>query len=158
MTSQSRGFEILLVEDNPADAGLVRQALDEHRLEYTLHIISDGEQAIKFLNMLDRNANAPQLDLLVLDMHLPKRNGEEILKRLRSTERYAQTPVIVMTGGDSRSLEEKAIKHAAISFFRKPSRLYEFMQLGSIIENVLRTRTAGPGGGLGSRKNAAGGI
>jgi DNA-binding response OmpR family regulator len=73
-------------------------------------------------------------------MHLPKHDGEQILQRLRSTERYAQTPVVLMTGWDFNFMEKAAIKHAALSYFRKPSSTDEFMQLGNIVRGILDTQ------------------
>src|SRR4051794_29276278 len=120
--------EILVVEDRVEDAELVRMALKEHGVGCTVHFVRDGAKAIELLDSLDRDPNALPLDLVLLDMHLPKRDGGDILKRLRSTERYGQTPVIVMTGLHSPAVEEQATKHAAMVYFRKPSTLDEYMR------------------------------
>jgi CheY-like chemotaxis protein len=136
-------FEILIAEDNPADVALVREALKAHNIDCVLHVLRDGEQALALLDSLDRDPNVPRVDLLILDMHLPKHDGEEILKRLRSTERYAQTPVIVMTSYPSNSIEANATKHAAMFYFRKPSTLEELSELGSMVRNVLATQDRG---------------
>jgi len=134
-----KSCEILLAEDNPADAEMVRVALREHEIACTLHLVEDGGSALELLNRLDRDANAPRLDLVILDMHLPKHDGEEILKGLRSTKRYAQTPVIVMSGVSSRIIEEEtATKYAALVYFTKPASVTEYMRLGSIVRDVLR--------------------
>lgn len=139
MIARDSVFEILLAEDNPADVKLVQHALTEHQIGCTLHVTKDGVEAIGFLNALDASPNSQRLDLLLLDMHLPKKGGAEILQRLRSTERYAQTPVIVMTGANFEYAEHQALKHAAVSYFRKPSKLDDFMNLGSIVQNVLQS-------------------
>src|SRR5579872_5295261 len=114
-------FEILIAEDNPADVALVREALKMYGIDSVLHVLRDGEQALALLDSLDKDPKVPRVDLLILDMHLPKHDGEDILKRLRSTEHYAQTPVIVMTSHSSTRIEETAAKHAALFYFRKPS-------------------------------------
>ena len=137
MATSQRIFEILLAEDNPADVTLVRAALDEHRLDCTLHVMKDGAQAIAFVDSLDHNPAAPRLDLALVDMHLPKNDGEEILERLRSTERYADTPVVVMTSSESPRVQQAAEKHAALHYFKKPMSLEEFMQLGGIVRSIL---------------------
>jgi DNA-binding response OmpR family regulator len=137
MRTETTLFKIVLVEDNSADAALVRQALKEHYVDCALHLIRDGAQAIQWICALDTDAKVPPLDLLLLDMHLPKHDGEDVLKCLRSTEHYAQTPVIAMTSQDSSGIEKKAAKNAALVYFRKPSTLDEFMQLGSIVRQVL---------------------
>ena len=97
MAIETRRYQILLAEDSAADIGIVRIALRDQNLDHILHVARDGEEAIAFIENADNDAKSPGPDLLLLDMHLPKYDGEAILKRLRSTERYAQTPVVVMT-------------------------------------------------------------
>ncbi len=86
MSVVNQKYDILLAEDNPADAVLVREALIKHGINCALRVVRDGAEAIRFMNGLDTGQSGSRLDLLVLDMHLPKHNGEEILKTLRSTE------------------------------------------------------------------------
>jgi CheY-like chemotaxis protein len=136
-------FEILVAEDNPADVALLREALKIHKVDCALHVLRDGEQALALIDSLDRDPKRPRVDLLILDMHLPKHDGEEILKQLRSTEHYAQTPVIVMTSYRSSGIEAKAAKHAALFHFCKPSTLDELSELGSMVRNVLDARERG---------------
>jgi CheY-like chemotaxis protein len=137
MATEARPYQILLAEDSAADVGIVRLALRDQGLHHVLHVARDGEEAISFIEKADNDRKAPGPDLLLLDMHLPKYNGEEILKRLRSTELYGQTPVVVMTSSDSAADHDRAQKHAALFYFRKPSRLDEFIQLGVIVRDIL---------------------
>jgi len=137
MTTETKPFEILLAEDSEADAELVRQALQQHHIDCLLHIVSDGARAIEFINRIETDPNARPLDLLLLDLRLPICDGDEVLKRLRSTKYYAHTPVIVMTGLSSSAVKEKAIRHDAMQYFEKPSTLDEFLQLGSMIRRVF---------------------
>src|SRR5579862_6098678 len=101
VSTGTKPFKILLAEDNTSDVALVREALRTHEVDCVLHVIPDGAQVIHWLDTLDSDPDSAPLDLLLLDMHLPKFDGRDILKRLRSTERYAQTPVVVMTALDS---------------------------------------------------------
>lgn len=135
-------FKILLAEDSSADVLLVRRALRDHAIDCDLHVTRDGAEAIQWLMQLDGSPGGSSLDLMLLDMHLPKHDGEDILRRLRTTENYAQTPVIVMTSSDSPAMESVALRNAALHYFRKPSSLQEFMQLGSIVRNVLSRKAA----------------
>lgn len=139
MATEAKPIEIVVVEDSREDADLVGMVVQEHQIPCRMRVIRDGAKAIELLNALDGDPNAPQLDLFIVDMHLPKRSGEDVLRRLRSTERYAQCPVIVMTGLDSPMVEGTAMKQAALVYFRKPSTLEEYMQLGPMIRQVLRT-------------------
>jgi DNA-binding response OmpR family regulator len=130
-------MQIVLAEDNPADVELVRQALHQQKIVCDLIVIQDGEQAIKFLTRLDADRNIPCPALLLLDLHLPRRGGDEILKSLRATERCGQTPVVILSSSDSPKDRANAEKNAALHYFRKPSTLNEFMELGVIIKEVI---------------------
>ncbi|HZQ68002.1 MAG TPA: response regulator [Terriglobales bacterium] len=141
MARQGHPYHILLAEDSAADVGIVRVALRDQAFEHVLHVARDGEEAIAFIERADADSKAPGPDLLLLDMHLPRYNGEQILQRLRSTERYAQTPVVVMTASAAPEDEQRALKHAALYYFQKPSRLDEFIRLGAIVREILIGRT-----------------
>ena len=147
---------ILLAEDNPADVVLVREALKEHHVDCNLHVTNDGAQAVAFIESLDADFTSPCLDLVLLDMHLPKRDGEDILKRLRSTEHYGQTPVIVMTASEALEDREKAQKNAVLSYFKKPTSLAEYMQLGGLVRRVLSSNSANAKRGKTIQKNLGG--
>jgi CheY-like chemotaxis protein len=129
--------QIILAEDNPADVLLVREALAEHAISCDLRVIGDGEQAMKFIDQLDVDSKLPCPDLLLLDLHLPKRDGAEILTYLRASERCAQTPVVVLTSSDSPKDQARAEKNAAIHYFRKPSSLRQFMTLGAVVRELI---------------------
>jgi CheY-like chemotaxis protein len=134
--------QIVIAEDNPADVMLVRLALTEAGLDCELHVLADGEKTIDFIEEIDAKPASLVVDLLLLDMHLPKKDGEAVLKRLRSTENFAQTPVIVMTASDAPRDHAQAQKHAALHYFRKPSNLEGYMQLGVIIRDLLFPKPA----------------
>jgi CheY-like chemotaxis protein len=137
MRTLSETFEILLAEDNPADVTLVREALERQRLSYNLHVMKDGAETLDFIEDRDLPGRRP-IDLLLLDMYLPKFDGEEILRRLRETDQNSQTPVIVMTvSTDPRDIAA-ARRHAAMHYFMKPSSFQEFMQLGVIARDILQ--------------------
>jgi len=132
--------KIVLAEDSAADVMIVRMALEEADVHCTLQVLQDGEEAIRFIESLDADASSPPIDLLLLDLHLPKRDGEEILRRLRSTERNAQALVIVMSASDTPMDHERAQRHAALHYFRKPSSLSEFLQLGDLVRDIVEPR------------------
>ena len=132
---------ILIAEDNPADVLLVREAFREAALACSIVLVTDGEQAIDFIDALDQAGTNSRLDIALLDMHLPKRDGVKILRRLRSTEFHAQTPVVVMTSSDAPNEHQNAEKYAAFHYFRKPMTLSGFMELGVIVSDILAART-----------------
>jgi CheY-like chemotaxis protein len=137
--TQATPCEILLAEDNAADVALVREALKEHDVYCDLRIARDGAEAIAFIQSLDSTSHQGCPDLLLVDMHLPKHDGPDILRALRSTERCARTPVIVMSSSPAPAdweVEEKQVIH----YFRKPSTLSEFLELGGMIKEILAGR------------------
>src|SRR5580692_10401450 len=138
-----RAKYILLAEDNPADVQLVREALEDRSVDCGLHVVPDGAEAIAFLEQIDGKSSLPCPSLLLLDLHLPKRNGEEILRYLRAGERCGQTPVVILTSSDSPRDVENATRHAALHYFRKPSSLDEYLRLGDIVKEVVERGSGG---------------
>ena len=132
---------ILVAEDNPADVLLVREAFREAALACSIVLVTDGEQAIEFIEALDRGATNSRVDIALLDMHLPKRDGMEILRRLRATKFHAQTPVVVMTSSDAPDDYQNAGNPTTLHYFRKPMTLSGFMQLGLIVRDIIASRT-----------------
>jgi CheY-like chemotaxis protein len=132
---------ILLAEDNPADIHLVREALEDRVLGYELRVVSDGEQAVEFIARIDRDSTLVCPALLLLDLHLPKLDGEEILRCLRSSERCGLTPVVIMTSSDAPRDVEMATRNAALHYFRKPSTLEDFMKLGDVVQDIIVRNT-----------------
>ncbi|HEX5431653.1 MAG TPA: PAS domain S-box protein [Bryobacteraceae bacterium] len=135
MANETKTFEILLAGGSAEDADLVRQALEAHHVLCRLRIVRHAAKAIDLLKKLGKDPSTVCFDLLLLNMHLPNGDGETILKRLRSTEACAQTPIIFM---NSSSSQAEAGEKAAVVYWRKPSSADEYMRLGSIVQNMLR--------------------
>jgi CheY-like chemotaxis protein len=134
---ETKRFQIVVAEDNHADIMLIQEALKMHGVDCEIAVITDGAEAIRYFRVLDLDSRSPVPDLVLLDMHLPKCDGEDILKALRSTERIAQTPVLIMTGSATSEIEKIAQKHAALHYFKKPSTWMQFAELGTIVRNLL---------------------
>lgn len=94
-------IEILLVEDSPDDADLMKEALLEGTLSLRVSWVEDGEQAMEFLNRQGNYPEAPRPDLILLDLRLPRKNGQEVLEEIRSDPRLRCIPVVVMTANDA---------------------------------------------------------
>ena len=128
---------ILLAEDNLADAFLVQQALEEHDLDYDLRVLSDGEEALAFIDQMEKDSTHPCPELFLLDLHLPKYDGDSILERLRTSKRCGDTPVILLSSSDAPRDRTKAQMQAVVQYFRKPADLTEFMKLGKVIKTFF---------------------
>jgi len=126
---------ILLAEDNKADVYLVRKSLEEGGIGHELRTVRDGEEALRMLDDLGASLPCPQL--VLLDLNLPKISGNEVLERLRAHPECGNVPVIVLTSSDSPADRKDISRLGARAYFRKPSQLDEFMQLGQLIKRVL---------------------
>ena len=93
----SRAVQILLVEDNPADARLTQEAIRDTEYRYQLHLAEDGEEAMEFLNKEGEFADAPRPDLILLDLNLPGMDGREVLAEIKSDDDLGSIPVVVLT-------------------------------------------------------------
>lgn len=143
---------ILLAEDNPADTQLVREALEDRKVVCDLHVVPDGEQAVEFIERIDRDSTLNCPRLLLLDLHLPRVDGEEILRRLRASERCGQTAVVIMTSSDFPRDREKGTRYAALHYFRKPNTLKEFLTLGDVVREIIERNATAPKSGTANPK------
>src|SRR3990172_7231993 len=95
--NHSRLVEILLVEDNPADVRLTKEALKDAKMVNNLNVVTDGVEAIAFLRRQDKYKNAPRPDIILLDLNLPKKDGREVLAEIKADETLRTIPVVVLT-------------------------------------------------------------
>jgi len=130
---------ILLAEDNDGDVFLVRRALEKRGLPHELVVAHNGEEALAWLDVHanpDTNERVP--DLILLDLNLPRVDGGQLLSHIRKSDSFAHTPVIVLTSSDSPKDRQMALELGANLYFRKPTDLPSFMDLGRIIEETLQ--------------------
>lgn len=130
-------LQILLVEDNPADANLVEEALAEEKLECRLSIVREGAQAIAFIERLDADPSRPSPDIVLLDLNLPKVSGEEVLKRVRLSPTCGTAKVLIVSSSDAPDDKARAMALGASGYFRKPSNLEQYMLLGPRIRALV---------------------
>ena len=128
---------ILLIEDNPGDVLLVRESLREHGVRSELLVLSDGEKAVHFVENLENDNSAVCPSLVVLDLNLPKRNGHDVLKKMRQGVRCRHTPDC-SSSSDAASDRRGAAEMQVWRYIRKPSTLDEFMTIGAEIKQVLQ--------------------
>jgi chemotaxis family two-component system response regulator Rcp1 len=130
-----RVARVLLVEDNEADVRLTREALRESGELVRLSTVSDGEQALAYLRREEGFTDVPRPDLVLLDLNLPRKNGLEVLRELRSDADLACVPVIMLTTSSARRDIVDAYSAGANCFVVKPLELDEFMDLISAIRS-----------------------
>lgn len=132
-------IQLLLVEDNPADVGLVEEAFREGSIAYELHVAEDGLEASQFLHKQGRFAGAVTPDLILLDWNLPKRNGREVLEDIKSDLELRSIPVIVLTTSDDEHDVARAYGLHANCYMTKPVDLDVFLHKIRSIEEFWMT-------------------
>jgi CheY-like chemotaxis protein len=137
---QVKLLHILLAEDNRGDVLLVQQALAEHNIRHELHVVRDGEQAIRFIEQMGKSDAVPCPDLLLLDLNLPKVEGQQVLTEFRQHPKCAQTPVIVVSSSDAPRDRTRIGELGISRYFRKPSELDDFMKLGAVVREVVEEK------------------
>ena len=121
--------EILLVEDNPADARLTREVFEGGRLSTHLNVVADGEQALAFLRNEGEHASAARPDLILLDLNLPKKNGLEVLEEIKRDPALRTTPVIMLTTSSSARDVAASYDRGVNCYVVKPLDLDDFTGL-----------------------------
>lgn len=128
-SSTGRPIEVLLVEDNPADVRLTREALKEGKVRNNLHVVEDGMAALDFLNRRGPHTGAPLPDLILLDLNLPKKDGREVLAEIKADEKLRLIPVVVLTTSESEEDILKSYRLHANCYVTKPVGLEQFIQV-----------------------------
>jgi two-component system, chemotaxis family, response regulator Rcp1 len=129
-------YRILLAEDNPGDVLLFREALRSSGVVCELVVAEDGEKAVQLIENGAQATNTP-LDLIMLDINLPKRSGKEVLRWLRSDPKLAAVPVIILTSSASPDDRIKATQLGADLYIQKSSDLDEALEIGAIVQDQL---------------------
>lgn len=137
MAEPNKMPEILLADDNASDVYLIREALREHAVDCVLRVASDGKDVLGILSGEASGADADRIDLLILDLNLPRHDGIEILQRMRESAWLKHVPVVVLTSSDSPRDRLMANELGVTRYLRKPSSLDEFLSLGAVFKELL---------------------
>jgi two-component system response regulator len=124
-----RPVEILLVEDNPADAELARIGLEDGKVNNDVHVVEDGEEALAFLRKEGNFHDAPSPDLVLLDLNLPGLDGRDVLREIKNDPELKAIPVVVLTTSDARPDVVEAYSNFANAYMTKPVDFQQFHDL-----------------------------
>jgi two-component system, chemotaxis family, response regulator Rcp1 len=131
----SRPVEILLVDDNPADVTLTREAFSENKLCNNLSVVNDGVEAMDFLHKKGQFASVPTPDIILLDLNMPRKDGREVLAEIKADDVLKYIPVVIMTvSKDDRDILESYRLHANC-YVKKPVKFAEFVEVVKALEN-----------------------
>jgi chemotaxis family two-component system response regulator Rcp1 len=131
--------KILLVEDNPGDVRLTREALREGKILNELSVVEDGVEALAFLRRQGRYAEAVRPDLILLDLNLPKKDGREVLEEIKGDGALKKIPVVVLTTSAAERDILKAYDLHANCYITKPVDLEQFIKVVQLIEDFWLT-------------------
>jgi len=125
---------VILIEDNPGDVELLRRAFDEHSVAHVMIVLEDGEQAITYLDALHDD---PKVDLIILDLNIPRHDGIEVLRRYRSHPGLLHVPVAVFTSSASPTERQRVENIGVKTYLQKPMDLDAYLGLGATFQRLI---------------------
>ncbi|MCB8912244.1 two component system response regulator [Rhodococcus rhodochrous] len=128
MSVSGRPIDVLLVEDDPGDELMTREAFEDNKIGNTLHVVRDGEEALDFLYRRGQYENAPRPDLILLDLNLPKYDGRQVLEQVKSDSDLTDIPVVVLTTSAAEEDILRSYKLHANAYVTKPVDLDQFIR------------------------------
>ncbi|MEU0436214.1 response regulator [Streptomyces sp. NPDC006290] len=135
-------IDVLLVEDDPGDELMTREAFEDNKIGNTLHVVRDGEEALDFLYRCGAHADVPQPDLILLDLNLPKYDGRQVLEKIKSDPALSHIPVVVLTTSAAEEDILRSYKLHANAYVTKPVDLHQFIaavrQIDDFFVQVVR--------------------
>ncbi|WP_406816844.1 response regulator [Mycobacterium sp. M23085] len=146
-TLEGRAIDILLVEDDPGDELITREAFEHNKLKNRLHVAHDGEEGLNYLYRRGEFADAPRPDLILLDLNLPKYDGRQLLEKIKSDPDLARIPVVVLTTSSAEEDILKSYRLHANAYVTKPVDLDQFMKAVRQIDEFFVQVVRLPGNG-----------
>ena len=131
----STPIEILLVEDNPGDVRLTREALRDAKIRNNLSVAADGVEAMEYVRRHGKFAHVPRPDLILLDLNLPRKSGREVLAEIKSDPALRRIPVVVLTTSADEEDIARSYEHHANCYITKPVDLDQFLTVVNSIED-----------------------
>ncbi|MFD6896893.1 response regulator [Rhodococcus sp. NPDC060086] len=145
MTPTGQPIDVLLVEDDPGDELMTREAFEDNKIGNALHVVRDGEEALDFLYQRGAHVDAPKPDLILLDLNLPKYDGRQVLEKIKSDPDLAPIPVVVLTTSSAEEDILRSYRLHANAYVTKPVDLDQFIkavkQIDEFFVQVVRLPT-----------------
>jgi two-component system response regulator len=135
----STPIQVLLVEDNPGDVRLTREAFRDAKMHLDLHVVGDGMEAMEFLLQQGKFSESPRPDLVLLDLNLPRKDGREVLSEIKNHATLKSIPVVVLTTSASDADIEKSYLLHANCYISKPVELEGFLTVVQSIDDFWLT-------------------
>jgi CheY-like chemotaxis protein len=125
---RARAIDVLLIEDDPGDVLITREAFEHNKIENTLHVAQDGEEGLDYLYRRGGYEHAPRPDLVLLDLNLPKYDGRQLLETIKTDPDLCHIPVVVLTTSSAEEDILRSYKLHANAYVTKPVDLDQFMK------------------------------
>lgn len=135
LIESTQSIEVLIAEDNPDDVFLTQEAFKDAKLSINLSVVEDGQEALDFLRRRGPYADAPCPDLILLDLNMPKKDGREVLKEIKTNDKLRLIPVIVLTTSSAVEDINEAYQLYANCYITKPTDFNEFTEVVELIED-----------------------
>ncbi|MFJ6697666.1 response regulator [Streptomyces sp. NPDC091272] len=139
MTTPVTPIEVLLVEDDPGDELMTREAFADNKIRNTLHVVRDGQEAFDFLYRQGAHVDAVRPDLILLDLNLPKYDGRQVLERIKNDDELSHIPVVVLTTSAAEEDILRSYKLHANAYVTKPVDLDQFISAVRQIDEFFVT-------------------
>ncbi|MCD2185940.1 response regulator [Actinomycetospora soli] len=139
MTTPPDEIDVLLVEDDEGDVLMTREAFEHHKLRNTLHVVSDGVEALEFLRREGAHADAPRPGLILLDLNLPRKDGRQVLEEIKSDETLRAIPVVVLTTSQAEEDILRSYDLHANAYVAKPVDFERFIDIIRQIDDFFVT-------------------
>ncbi|MHB1286638.1 MAG: response regulator [Leptospirales bacterium] len=138
-SGMGRPAEFLLVEDNPGDVRLTREALQESKIRNNLNVVGDGEQALLYLRKHPPHTNALRPDIILLDLNLPRKDGREVLAEIKGDPSLRRIPVVVITSSEAEQDILRTYDLHVNCYVTKPVDLDQFIKVVQSVESFWLT-------------------
>ncbi len=136
---EARTIEVLLVEDDPGDVLLTKEALQDNKVHNRLHVVNNGVDAMAFLGREEPYAGAPTPDLVLLDLNLPRMDGREVLAAIKSDEALRRIPVVVLTTSEAEEDVLRSYNLHANAYITKPVDFTQFVRVVRQVDDFYLT-------------------
>lgn len=133
MAQDDRPITVLLVEDDPGDVLMTREAFEEYKMRNTLHVVSDGVEALAYLRREGEFADAVMPDLILLDLNLPRRDGRQVLAEIKNDPELCRIPVVVLTTSQAEEDVLRSYQLHANAYVAKP---VDFERFISVVKQI----------------------
>jgi CheY-like chemotaxis protein len=131
--------DVLLVEDDPGDVVLIKEAFEYNKVHNTLHIVSDGVEALEFLHRRGQYEGAPRPDLVLLDLNLPRKDGREVLEEVKADRDLRTIPVVVLTTSEAEEDILRSYDLHANAYVTKPVDFDRIIEVVRLIDDFFVT-------------------